>query len=93
MPARIGFTVIVNEQSTRTKHTLNQARSNLTAMLAKEQGGTREVTMAEMLSVLRHSRTSERLGIVGKLVGVGVFAALIYSYCNVLIEACFRGVR
>ena len=49
--------------------------------------------MGEVLSVLRHSRASELLGIAGKLVGVGVFAALIYSYCNVLIEACLRGLR
>ena len=49
--------------------------------------------MSEMLSVLRHSKASELLGIVGKLVGVGLFAALLYSYANVLIEACVRNAR
>lgn len=46
-----------------------------------------------MLSVLKSSRVSEVVGIVGKLVGVGLFATLVYSYCNVLIEACVRSVH
>jgi hypothetical protein len=53
--------------------------------------GTGEVTMREMLSTVRESKTSEVMGVVGQLIGVGLFAALIYSYGNVLIEACIRG--
>ena len=52
-----------------------------------------EITVSEMLSVLKSSRVSEVVGIVGKLVGVGLFATLVYSYCNVLIEACVRSVH
>jgi hypothetical protein len=55
--------------------------------------GSTSGTISEILSVLRQSKASELAGLVGKLVGVGVFAALIYSYCNVLIEACFRGLK
>ena len=55
--------------------------------------GREEVTMSEMLSVLRNSKTSEVAGVLGKVVGMGLFAVLVYSYCNVLIEACVRSVR
>jgi hypothetical protein len=49
--------------------------------------------MSEMLSVLRNARTSELLGMLGQLVGLGLFATLVYSYGNALIEACVRGVH
>lgn len=52
-----------------------------------------EVTMGEMLSVLKSSKASEVAGVLGKVVGMGLFAVLVYSYCNVLIEACVRSVR
>ena len=47
----------------------------------------------EWLAVLKQIHFGEWAGIFGKLVGVGLFATLVYSYCNVLIEACIRGVR
>lgn len=56
-------------------------------------GGKGEVTMGEMLSVLRSSKASEVAGVLGKVVGTGLFAALVYSYCNVLLDACVRGVQ
>ncbi|MES1208289.1 MAG: hypothetical protein ABUS79_20325 [Pseudomonadota bacterium] len=62
-------------------------------MVANDNCDVGEVTMAEVLSVLRNTRTSELLGVVGKLIGVGLFAGLIYSYCNVLVEACVRAAR
>jgi hypothetical protein len=49
--------------------------------------------MSEMLAVLRNSKATDVVGVLGKLVGAGLFAALVYSYCNVLIEACVRGVH
>jgi len=49
--------------------------------------------MGAMLSVLKHSRASEWLGLLGKAAGLVAFGALIYSYCNVLLESCLRGVR
>jgi len=48
---------------------------------------------SEWSAVLKQIRFGEWAGIIGKLVGVGVFATLVYSYCNVLIESCIRGVR
>lgn len=56
------------------------------------RGGS-EISLGEMMSVIRHSRPSELLGVLGKLVGIGLLAVLIYSYCNVLIEACVHHVR
>lgn len=49
--------------------------------------------MSAMLAVLRNSKPSDVVSVLGKLVGAGLFATLVYSYCNVLIEACVRGVH
>jgi hypothetical protein len=57
-------------------------------MNVKDVGNTGEVTMAEIISVLRSAKAGEVAGIAGKLIGVGLFAALLYSYASVLIEAC-----
>ena len=46
--------------------------------------------MQEVMAVLKSTRASEVVGMVGKLIGVGLFATLVYSYCNVLIETCVR---
>ena len=63
-------------------------RRYIEAMNVKGVGNTGEVTMAEIMSILRSAKASEVAGIAGKLIGVGLFAALLYSYANVLIEAC-----
>lgn len=55
-------------------------------------GNMAEVTMAEIMSVLRSAKAGEVAGIAGKLIGVGLFAVLLYSYANVLIEACVSGI-
>ena len=49
--------------------------------------------MSEIISVLRHLRMREILGLTGRLVGFGLFIGLIYTYCHVLVETCFRGIR
>ena len=74
------------------KRAINRVRSRVTGMNAKSVGNTGEVTMAEIMSVLRSAKAGEVAGIAGKLIGVGLFAALIYSYANVLIEACVRRI-
>jgi hypothetical protein len=41
-----------------------------------------------------HSRWSrESVGFAAKVIGIGLFAGLVLTYCNVLIDACFRGLR
>ena len=48
---------------------------------------------AAWLSMLKHTRAAEWAGLVAKLIGAGLFATLVYTYCNVLIEACIRGIH
>ncbi|MBC8132484.1 MAG: hypothetical protein H7X95_05835 [Deltaproteobacteria bacterium] len=62
-------------------------------MKISNSGEVGEVTMNEMLSVLKTVRATEVAIVLGKLVGMGLFAILVYSYCSVLIEAGVRGVR
>jgi hypothetical protein len=61
-------------------------------MSVHHMGNRGEVTMAEIMSVLRNSKASEVAGIAGKVIGVGLFAALLYNYASVLIEACVSRV-
>lgn len=76
----------------RPKPFVNGSARRLTAMNVDRLGNAGEVTMAEIMSVLRSSKASEVAGIAGKLIGVGLFAALIYSYASVLIESLVRSV-
>jgi hypothetical protein len=38
-------------------------------------------------------RPGESVGFAAKVIGVGVFAGLMLTYCNALIDACFRGLH
>ena len=38
-------------------------------------------------------RSSESVGFAAKVIGIGVFAGLMLTYCNALIDACFRGLH
>jgi hypothetical protein len=38
-------------------------------------------------------RTNESVGFAAKVIGIGVFAGLMLTYCNALIDACFRGLH
>jgi hypothetical protein len=40
-----------------------------------------------------HSRASETFGFAAKVIGVGVFAGLMITYCQFLIDACFKGLH
>jgi hypothetical protein len=33
------------------------------------------------------------MGFAAKVIGVGVIAGLMLTYCNALIDACFRGIH
>jgi hypothetical protein len=48
---------------------------------------------AAWLSMLRHTRAAEWAVLFAKLIGAALFATLVYTYCNVLIEACIRGIH
>jgi hypothetical protein len=47
------------------------------------------------LVIRRHpgARPAEVLGFAIKVIGLGVFAGLMLTYCNVLLDACTRGIR
>jgi hypothetical protein len=38
-------------------------------------------------------RSTESVGFAAKVIGIGVFAGLMLTYCNALIDACFRGLH
>jgi len=38
-------------------------------------------------------RRKESVGFAAKVIGIGVFAGLMLTYCNALIDACFRGLH
>jgi hypothetical protein len=38
-------------------------------------------------------RSKESVGFAAKVIGIGVFAGLMLTYCNALIDACFRGLH
>ncbi|HVZ74797.1 MAG TPA: hypothetical protein VHJ20_20585 [Polyangia bacterium] len=33
------------------------------------------------------------MGFAAKVIGIGVVAGLMLTYCNALIDACFRGIH
>ena len=41
----------------------------------------------------RGGRSGEAVVFAIKVIGIGVFAGLMLTYCNVLLDACFRGLR
>jgi hypothetical protein len=41
----------------------------------------------------QRGRSSESVGFAAKVIGIGVFAGLMLTYCNALIDACFRGLH
>jgi hypothetical protein len=49
--------------------------------------------MSAMLSVLKQMRMRDLLGLTGRLVGLGLFVGLVYTYCHVLVESCFQGIH
>lgn len=49
--------------------------------------------MSAIVSVLRQMRMRDLVGLTGRVVGLGLFVGLVYTYCHVLVEGCFRGIR
>jgi hypothetical protein len=39
------------------------------------------------------NRTSEVVAFAIKVIGIGAFAGLMMTYCQFLIDACFRGLH
>ena len=46
-----------------------------------------------LVALLKSRRLAAWLGLLGKLIGLGLFATIVYTYCNVLIESCIRGIH
>ena len=52
------------------------------------------VSLLAMATISRWgSGRREVVGFAAKVIGIGLFAGLMLTYCNVLIDACFRGLR
>jgi hypothetical protein len=43
--------------------------------------------------VANEPRSKGSVGFAAKVIGIGVFAGLMLTYCNALIDACFRGLH
>jgi hypothetical protein len=50
-------------------------------------------TMTGLVKHLRTGRSSETVGFAVKVIGIGLFAGLTMTYCQFLIDACFRGLH
>ena len=55
-----------------------------------EKGG---VNMSAIVSVLKQMKVRDLAGLSGRVIGLGLFVGLVYTYCHVLVESCFRGIR
>jgi hypothetical protein len=49
--------------------------------------------MSGLVRHIRYSGTGEGLGFAFKVIGIGLFAGLMLTYCNVLLDACMSGIR
>jgi len=49
--------------------------------------------MSHMMSVLKHLKMVDLVGLAGRLAGLALFVGLVYTYCHVLVETCFRGLH
>jgi hypothetical protein len=47
----------------------------------------------ESVEASERPRSKESVGFAAKVIGIGVFAGLMLTYCNALIDACFRGLH
>jgi hypothetical protein len=75
------------------KHAVNLRWLACLAVPAETFVEERAFTMGEILTVIRHMKMREVLGLTGRLLGFGLFIGLIYTYCHVLVETCFQGIR
>jgi hypothetical protein len=51
------------------------------------------MTVARLVKGLRTGRSSDAIGFAFKVIGIGLFAGLTMTYCQFLIDACFRGLH
>ena len=49
--------------------------------------------MAHALTSRGHHRAHDAFVFGAKLIGIGVFAGLMITYCQFMIDACFRGLH
>jgi hypothetical protein len=69
-------------------------RQHMPGRLAGHQAKGRAQTMMSGLSRgFRLSGVGAGLGFAIKVIGVGLFAGLVLTYCNMLLDACIAGIR
>ncbi len=52
-----------------------------------------QIMMSGLERHVRYSGTGSGLAFAVKVIGVGLFAGLVLTYCNVLLDACMSGIR
>jgi hypothetical protein len=51
------------------------------------------MTVHGLVKQLRTRRSGQTVGFAVKVIGIGLFAGLTMTYCQYLIDACFKGLR
>jgi hypothetical protein len=51
------------------------------------------MTMAGLVKQIRERGAAETVGFAFKVIGIGLFAGLTMTYCQFLIDACFKGLH
>jgi hypothetical protein len=51
------------------------------------------MTMGALTKHIRESNAGEAIGFALKVIGIGLFAGLTMTYCQFLIDACFKGLH
>jgi hypothetical protein len=51
------------------------------------------MTVVRLVKELRTGRSGDVVGFAFKVIGIGLFAGLTMTYCQFLIDACFRGLH
>jgi hypothetical protein len=62
-------------------------------MAMVDQSVQRRTTASAFVALLKSRHLGLWVGRLGKLIGLGLFATIVYTYCNVLIESCIRGIH
>jgi hypothetical protein len=60
---------------------------------AHQARGKAQAMMSGLSRGLRLSGVGAGLGFACKVIGVGLFAGLVLTYCNMLLDACMAGIR
>jgi hypothetical protein len=82
-------------------HEIGPQRYGIRLPSSPLRAGKGDYTMAGLARTIRYSDGRSRvwwkggggIGFAIKVVGVGIFAGLVLTYCNALLDACMSGLH